>query len=418
MSKPGISETRYEPGSFIEIQNNGSAPITGTIPDKLSVFNYISTTVETPQHAQRVSGFRIWLPPSGYVRENERIQWGFGYRVYPDPVFGWTRTGYWKGLIGQPPHPVPQSLKSDLLQRAEGRSLEKLKNSNVNFAQFFGEAGQTCQLFGSTAARLAKAVIRTKKGDVAGAIKTLQPSLTSREVRRAAARVKAGARLRNQAQIVRGGVVDKAANSWLEMTFGWMPLLSDVDGAARLLAERATADSKRARFSVRSVVEEKLDDQYLYRNSSQSEIWKTKGKAICKLRIDYRFSNPALASITADGLTNPLALAWELQPFSFLSDYAIGLGAWLNRLDATLGKEFIGGSVTLFERWTREGSVAFGGQTYGRMTYTRRRMRMTRSVYGGFPEATNLALKVKNPINSVRRIGTGLALLVQACKKR
>jgi hypothetical protein len=303
-------------------------------------------------------------------------------------------------------------------QRGEGRCLEKLKNQQVNFAQFFAEAEQTVTLVAGTAKTLTKAVLAVKSGNIKGAIKTLKPNLNARDLRRATARVKAGAKLRNQAQITRGGAVDKAANNWLEMQFGWLPMLSDVDGAARLLADRATADPLRARFSVRSEVKENIDAEYFFSNGSTSEIWRTKGKVIFKIRIDFRFSNKALASVTADGLANPAALAWEVTPFSFLADYAVGLGAWLNRLDATLGKEFIGGTCITYEKWTREGSASFGGVTYGQMKYARSRMRMNRFVYGSFPDATLLALKVQNPINSVRRLGTSISLLVQACKKR
>jgi hypothetical protein len=313
---------------------------------------------------------------------------------------------------------VPQTLESTLVQRAEGRLLEKLKNQHVDFAVFFAEAGQTCSMVANAAKSLTTAVLRVKSGNVKGAIKALRPALNSRELRRATAKVKAGAKLRNQAQITRGGFVDKSANIFLEMQFAWGPTLQDLDGAAQLLAERATADPLRARFSVRTEVKENLDSIYYFSSGSTDEIWTTKGVAAYKARIDFRFTNKALASISADGLTNPAALLWEETPFSFLADYVTGLGNWLGRLDATLGKEFIGGTGTLYEKWTREGRASFKGMTYGQMTYTRSKMSMARGVYGSFPSATNLALKVKNPINSARRLGTSISLLVQACKKR
>lgn len=400
-----------------ETRVNGTV-ITSSITDAIRYINQISLTAKSAAHAKRLKGMRVWLPPLAYSRSYEEYRWGFGYQVYPDPVFGWVRQGNWYGLIAQPPDPVPSAFKSALQQRAEARCLDKLKNQQVNFATFFAEAGQTCSMVGSTAKTLASAVLKVKSGNVAGALKALKPDLNARDLRRATARVKAGAKLRNQAQITRGGAVDVAANRWLEMQFGWGPLLSDMDGAARLLAERSTADKNRARFSVRSQVKEKLDKEEYFKSSSTSEIWKTKGFALCMVRVDFRFTNPALASITADGLTNPAALLWEETPFSFLADYALGLGAWLNRLDATLGKEFIGGTITQYEKWSREGSANFGGQTYGQMKYTRKRMRMVRSVMSGFTDASLIALKVQNPINSVRRLGNGISLLVQACKKR
>jgi hypothetical protein len=46
------------------------------------------------------------------------------------------------------------------------------------------------------------------------------------------------------------------------------------------------------------------------------------------------------------GLTNPLAIAWELVPFSFVLDWLVPVGTWLQSLDATLGVKFVGGCRT------------------------------------------------------------------------
>jgi hypothetical protein len=146
--------------------------------------------------------------------------------------------------------------------------------------------------------------------------------------------------------------------------------------------------------------------------------YKSKSRIAVKVRLDFRFSSPHLASLAADGLTNPVALAWEVTPFSFLADYCVGLGSWLNRLDATLGKEFIGGSVTRFENFNGTSYTSFGGTTYGYQQSAYKYVRMQRSVYGSFPDASLIALNVKNPLDSAKRAFTGLSLLVQACKKR
>lgn len=53
-----------------------------------------------------------------------------------------------------------------------------------------------------------------------------------------------------------------------------------------------------------------------------------------------RFRESAtLKSSAALGITNPLATAWELIPYSFVLDWVIGVGEYLNNLDALVGIE-------------------------------------------------------------------------------
>jgi hypothetical protein len=200
------------------------------------------------------------------------------------------------------------------------------------------------------------------------------------------------------------------------MQFGWLPLLQDVEGSAKLLAERSTSDPKRTRFNVKAKVQHDIKNVNTYTDVYYSdETTKTTGIYGCFARFDFVFAQAALASASADGLTNPASLAWELLPFSFLVDYYADIGSYIENLDATAGKGFVGGSITMYEEWTRDSNRIFNrGNMIGRTGYTERRKRVNRYVYSDFPDATLASLNVKNPLKNSRRVANAVALLRQA----
>jgi hypothetical protein len=70
----------------------------------------------------------------------------------------------------------------------------------------------------------------------------------------------------------------------------------------------------------------------------------------CEISARYRVSNPELLLASSLGLANPFALAWELTPLSFVLDWFVSVGDFLNGLGATLGCDFVGGYETHFVR--------------------------------------------------------------------
>jgi hypothetical protein len=141
------------------------------------------------------------------------------------------------------------------------------------------------------------------------------------------------------------------------------------------------------------------------------------------VRLDYVLANPALASLAQAGITNPLEVAWELVPFSFVADWFFPVGAYLGSLDADFGWSFKGGSVTRVMKRTVTGWSSFSRTAITPGMYgvdgsfsapkaSHYRAKMDRAVYASSP-IPDLPRLEKDPVRGLR-VGNAIALLAQA----
>lgn len=188
-----------------------------------------------------------------------------------------------------------------------------LKNSQVNLGIAFAERDKTAKLLGDTAISIAKSYRSLRRGDVRAAMRELGISAKRRAPRGS-------------------GVPRK----WLELQYGWKPLLSEVHGACAALAGREREDWRvTAKGRVRA-----YHQWYVFYDTFMGYGC---NRTICKAefstlgRVDAMPSNEVAISLASVGITNPALIAWELVPFSFVVDWALPVGSWLESLDATLG---------------------------------------------------------------------------------
>lgn len=117
------------------------------------------------------------------------------------------------------------------------------------------------------------------------------------------------------------------SSRWLEASYGWLPLLSDLDNGARALAT-ATDHYYSKEYRVRRRVTS-FDVQV-----SSPSICTAEGNAYIRKQIIYRV-NPMdsfESQLVLLGLKEPYSLAWELFPWSFVCDWAIPIGSFLDNL--------------------------------------------------------------------------------------
>jgi len=103
---------------------------------------------------------------------------------------------------------------------------EKLQGSDFNASVFLGESHMTLKMLADSAIRIAKAVHHIKKLDVAGAARSLFEGTTRAPLKK-----------HDWKQNRPGsGSAKNAANLWLELQYGWLPLLNDAEECAKSLA--------------------------------------------------------------------------------------------------------------------------------------------------------------------------------------
>lgn len=326
-----------------------------------------------------------WRKPSPYLRIYNSVVEPYGTLRWRDGNTDYAYVG--THSTGATFVPVPD-LNPGLRTKAEIGALLKLKSQKVNLGVAFGERAATAELVGNTASKLAKAYRQTRKGNLKGAARTL------------------GAEWRGQPR------------NWLELQYGWKPLLQDVYGAAESLKGTLREDWK---VTVKGQASEKGFDPLTRINGMATWSGVVKWSRGYFVRLDYLPENPFLASLSSLGLTNPAVIAWELVPFSFVVDWMIPIGDWLNSLDAALGYEFYSGSFSEFRTasvvweptklvhsksfFVYENSLG-GGRSREIVLY---REPYRRSPLPSFPG-------VKNPV-SLGHMANGLSLLAQAFRR-
>lgn len=250
---------------------------------------------------------------------------------------------------------MPAGLVQSVNDESISRSLSRLKGMKVNLGVAFGERKQTSQLLLGTASRIAGAIRGLRQGNLAKVANSLglsQQRVTS---------TVNGARKKSS----RLSPSKAFANEWLALQYGWKPLLSDVYKSAEGLA--ALSETRRVKISAGR------ERQWAYKWPAPL-FW----NAVPATRTEYgRYSrkytyifsttNEVLKDLSAWGVTNPASIAWELLPWSFVIDWFIPIGEYIDSWDATLGLSFEKGCVTTFKKFRvnmKSNGVVQGSTTY------------------------------------------------------
>ncbi len=364
--------------------------------------------VKTPQHALRRTRPNVYLPPtprSCSVTESKKMKGGYADK------FGQSQVGYRNNF---PSRALPGIDTSTIESKAINKALGSLKGQRVNYAQAFAERQQTANLVASTAARIGRAFNAVRHGKVQQA-KDILLGTPRKQVRKTKRALQAAARARKKTSKARSAGSKAIGNTWLELQYGWKPLLSDVHGALEELHAQDSAEPNRYMVDARGSGKDRYKSYYSVLNSSIRETGYETADGGCFIHLTYKLRNPILATLADSGITNPANLAWELLPYSFVADWFVPVGAYLQTLDADVGYDFLGGSKTVRKetrvfnvRQTREGSV-LGSLWYWEYSQGERYSKtVVRTVYASAPSGAKPHFK--NPL-SLHHMANALSLL-------
>lgn len=246
-------------------------------------------------------------PAYSYVRVASTSEFGTGY--YVDPGSAW-------------------DANDDLA--LYGKLREAIEGSDFNLGNFLAEADKTVVMIADAATRIYRGIRAVRKGDFVGAATVLAMKDAHKASRNCSWR-------------------RSAADNWLELQYGWKPLLGDTYAAAHALAKQLNEPLGR-KYHVR-------------RRKSLKVIMSSPTYAPLDLFAEDRkqivarvFENGGEA-VQLVGLTDPASVLWEITPFSFVADWFIPIGSYLSArgLSDSLTGEYC---ITT----TRKERVTFNGQ--------------------------------------------------------
>lgn len=126
---------------------------------------------------------------------------------------------------------------------------------------------------------------------------------------------------------------EQAGSLWLQYHFGWDPLVRDIWESVRIL--EGTFPGLKVTARATSSGSYKLDPIYSGANYDVPEFTYR-----CMMQADVLVSNQNLHKAAALGLINPVSVAWEIVPFSFVVDWFWPIGQFLNSWTDFVGLSF------------------------------------------------------------------------------
>lgn len=211
------------------------------------------------------------------------------------------------------------------------RLIEKLRakvyGSGFNPAVFMAEGREALDMIGGNATRIRLGIGALIKKDWRGvaAALSIQPDGSMRKL------------VKNPRKTV--------SSKWLELQYGWLPLVSDMEEGAKWIAEQNTLYN--TSNSVRASRSYEVDQRYkpLAGQHAYSRCIRTFHTRL----IVYGYSKTPTYQ---PSLATAATVAWEKLPYSFVADWAIPIGSYLQslRTAADLSGKFVK-TVFLESKW-------------------------------------------------------------------
>lgn len=232
-------------------------------------------------------------------------------------------------------YPFPGEVSDAAMARLFS-SVRKQKDSGLDAALTLAELGQTWNLFATVAARVNRSYRELRRGKIREAARLLGQTnirgLTDVPRKRA-----------GQAAYVKS---EAFINDYLAWTYGVRPLMQDIDAACHKLASltasrpvayRAVGYSSQAYAPETVVVRELIPGVQL--RCTKSEDFELR----VKHTLWYTVSDAMIAHASSMGFTNPMSLAWQTLPASFVFDWMFDVGTWLKGFSTFHGLQFKSG---------------------------------------------------------------------------
>lgn len=307
------------PGTFLRMARGRSDVISSDGISPTPYFAYkVDTHTVSPLHKEEQS--YDWI---SYKNPDWSSWRTYSYRF-------WVKTT----LTGHPTLPAQMSklgmnaayepnVPGHIVSRAISSALSNISDTNVDLGQTAGEIAQSADLMISKLAQIARAVNAAKRGNWAQAGYHL--GVTNKR-----GKFKLPSR-------------QGAAKSWLELQFGWMPILNDLFNYAEAIEKAYSSDNMVVKTEAVAVEDGIPKGWITYKVGGQIVVG-------CQVGMTYVVNNRNYLALDRLGLSNPVSLAWETLPLSFTIDWLLSVGSFLSALGGPHGLSFGTGYATWFSK--------------------------------------------------------------------
>jgi hypothetical protein len=201
--------------------------------------------------------------------------------------------------------------------KAYGSLVDQLGNQS-QWANNLIEAHDSISMIEQRGLQLARAVSNLRKGNIGAAISGLgHPD--SKKLRSKLAKAKS------------------VGDQWLELHFGWVPAIDDISNGLNTLSK---SDFGLKRVISRSYAYYEAFNEHEFGYDGDVRVFSkshNKVKYGCRLQTNVRISNPNAFLANQFGVANPLSVAWEAVPYSFVVDWFSNVGQCLNAMTDFMG---------------------------------------------------------------------------------
>lgn len=294
----------------------------------------------------------------------------FAYTVTQDEYYKGTRAQYRNGKVATRESGVLDMGATycvdpdynNVLNNVINNALTKLNEQvqgNLNLAVSLAESGQTKKMLALTS-RLTSALVSMKSSYRRAVLNRIHSWKRSRRIRKYLERWQRGIkasplgkkyyRPKKIDQSLIGRLTELGANGWLEFAYGWQPLYYDIYGLAQ--ASLGNTYNQLTRIKAKSrqqfvVPFSRTIPGYLpvpARGKSEVTVAVTFGLS---LKLDFDAGSARFTSL------NPLGVAYELLPYSFVVDWFFDLGSYMQNMEAAArhGLSFRSGYRSVLVRW-------------------------------------------------------------------
>jgi len=309
-----------------------------------------------------------WRRPSNYRREIRLWSDVLSYKTSSSS--GWSLIGgnqsgailhsnmggYWSNM--------DIDIDSSLVNESVVKALNRLNNDKAQIGIMFGEAKRTFSLLADSSFQLLNAYRAARKGNWSG----VQHILGLKKK-----------------QVLSGQF---PANRWLEYQYGWKPLLSDLHDTYK--AFRSMLETHSFLLTAGGKSEKQAEYESTWSGTGQPKVRKEwVGSQVARTRLTAEIDSPRWRQASQFGVINPLSVAWELVPFSFVIDWFMPIGNALEAMTARAGLKFVGGHTTVVSGGSvKMRTIATSGMTIrSHGTLTLKRYGIRRFAYTSWPSA-------------------------------